>query len=69
MASGAKTERKRQRIEEMGRLSGSVVKRLPSTQDVILESQDRVPHWTPCRETASASAYVSASLSLCVSHE
>ena len=40
---------------------------LPSAQDVILETQDRVPHRAPCREPASSSACVSASL--CVSHE
>ena len=31
---------------------------------VILETQDRVPHWAPCTEPASPSACVSASLSL-----
>ena len=30
-------------------------------------SGDRVPHWAPCREPASPSAYVSASLSVCLS--
>ena len=52
-----------------GRLGGSVVKHLPSAQSVILESRNRVPHWAPCMEPASPSAYVSASLSLNVSHE
>ena len=36
----------------------------PSAGDVILETGDRVPHWAPCVEPASPSAYVSASLSL-----
>ena len=53
----------------MGCLDGSVVEHLPSAQGVILEFQDRVPHQVPCMEPASLSAYVSASLSLCVSHE
>ena len=48
-----------------GFLGGSVVERLPWTQGLILETQDRVPHQAPCREPASASACVSASL--CVS--
>ena len=41
----------------------------PSAWDVILETQDRVPHWAPCMEPASPSACVSASLSvsLCLS--
>ena len=43
------------------------VKQLPSTQVMIPGSWDRVLHWAPCREPASPSAYVSASL--CVSHE
>ena len=51
----------------MGRLSGSAVKRLPSAQAVILESQDRVPRRAPHMEPASFSVYISASL--CVSHE
>ncbi|KAM8919673.1 D-aminoacyl-tRNA deacylase 1 isoform 2-T2 [Lycaon pictus] len=42
---------------------------LPSAQRVILESLDRVSHRAPCMEPASLSACVSASLSLCVSHE
>ena len=33
-----------------GHLGGSVVERLPSAQDVILGSWDRVPHQAPCRE-------------------
>ena len=42
---------------------------LPSAQGVILETRDRVPHQAPCLEPASPSAGVSASFSLCVSHE
>ena len=53
----------------VGRLGGSGVERLPSAQGVILETRDRVPHQAPCMEPASPSACVSASLSLCVSHE
>ena len=30
----------------------------------LLESWDQVPHWAPCMEPASPSAYVSTSLSL-----
>ena len=41
----------------------------PSAQGLILETQDRVPHWAPCMEPASPSACVSASLSVCVSQE
>ena len=52
-----------------GHLGGSVVKRLPSAQGMILETQDQVPHGAPCMEPASSSAYVSAPLSLFVSHE
>ena len=40
---------------------------LPSAQGVILESWHRVPRQAPCMEPASPSAWVSASLSLCVS--
>ena len=45
-------------------LGGLAVERLPSAQGTILESQDRVLHWAPCREPASPSVCVSASLSL-----
>ena len=41
----------------------------PSARGVILETWDRVPRQAPCTEPASPSACVSASLSLCVSHE
>ena len=47
------------------RLGGSAVEHPPSAQGVIPGSWDRVPHWVPCREPASPSACVSAS----VSHE
>ena len=49
----------------LGRLGGSVVERLPLAQEVILGSEDGVPHWAPCEETVPPSACVSASL--CVS--
>ena len=51
----------------MGRLGGSAVECLPLAQGIALESQDQVPHQAPCVEPASSSAYVSASLSLCLS--
>ena len=54
------------RIAE-GHLDGSAVKHLPSAQGVILESGDAVPHRGPCMEPASPSAYVSASLCVCLS--
>ena len=50
---------------EPGRLGGSVVEHLPLAQGVILGSWDRVLYRAPRRESASPSAYVSASL--CVS--
>ena len=50
----------------VGTLDDSVVEHLPSTQGVILESQDWVPHWVPCMEPASLSAYVSACVCVCV---
>ena len=49
----------------VGRLHDSVVECLPLAQDMILRSWDGVLLWAPCREPASPSAYVSASL--CVS--
>ena len=52
-----------------GSLGGAAVWRLPLAQGVILGSQDRVPHQLPFGEPASPSAYVSASASLCISHE
>ena len=48
-----------------GASGASVVEHLPSAQDVIPGSWNRVLHWAPYREPASPSAYVSASL--CVS--
>ena len=52
-----------------GSLGGSAVWHLPLAQGAVLESQDRVPRRAPYMEPASPSACVSASLSLCVSHE
>ena len=51
-------------IKMQGCLDGSMGECLPSAQGMVLESQDRVPHWAPCREPASPSACVSASLPL-----
>ena len=48
----------------LGRLGGSAIERLPLVQGVIPGSWDRVLHWAPCREPASPSACVSASLCL-----
>ena len=50
-------------------LDGRVVELLSWAQVMILGSWDRVLHQASHREPASPSAYVSASLSLCVSHE
>ena len=50
-----------------GPLGGSVVELLPSAQGVIPESWDPVLHLAPCENPASPSAYVSASLSMCLS--
>ena len=49
-----------------GALGSSVVERLPLAQVMILGSWDRVLIWAPCKEPASLSAHVSASL---CSHE
>ena len=46
----------------MGHLGGLVVERLPLAQGMILGSWDGVPHQGPYRESASPSAFVSASL-------
>ena len=46
-----------------GSLGGSVIEHLPSAQ-VVLDSQDPGPHRAPCRETASPSTCVSASVSV-----
>ena len=53
--------------ENLGCLGGSAVERLSLARVVIPGSQDGVPHRVPCREPASPSASVFASL--CVSHE
>ena len=53
----------------MGCQGGSAVVHLSLAEGVVLELQDRVPHRAPCMEPASPSAYDSACLSLCVSHE
>ena len=47
-----------------GHLGGSVVECLPLAQVMIPGSWDGVLHRAPCREPASPSAYVSASLSV-----
>ena len=52
-------------IPGLGRLGGSVVEHLSTAQGVIPECWDQVPHQAPCRESASPSVYISASL--CVS--
>ena len=56
-----------------GHLRGSAVEHLPSVQGMILGSWDQVPHQAPCVEPASpspcVSAYLSLSLSLCISHK
>ena len=49
-------------------LGGPAIEGLPSAQDVVSESWNRVPYWDPLEEPASPSACVSASLS-CVSYE
>ena len=46
----------------LGLLCGLAVGRLPSVQVVILRSWDQVLYQVPYRESASPSAYVSASL-------
>ena len=53
--------------QELGHLDGSAVEHLPLAWVVIPGSWDRVSHWAPQREPASPSAYVSASLSVCLS--
>ena len=54
-------------INVLGCLSGSAVKYLPSTQDVIPESWDQVLYQVPWMEPASPSACVSLPLSLSLS--
>ena len=51
----------------LGHLGGSAVERLPLAQVVIPGSRERVPHRAPHGELASLSAYVSASVCVCVS--
>ena len=51
----------------LGHLGGSMIECLPSTQVAIPGSWGWVPYPAACRESASPSAYVSASLSLCLS--
>ena len=53
-----------QRVYLVGCLGGSVVECLPLAQGMISASWDRVLHQAPCREPASPSACVSASLSM-----
>ena len=50
--------------EAPGWLSGLSIQLLLSAQVTVSGSWDRVPHRAPCREPASPSAYVSASLSV-----
>ena len=47
-----------------GQLDGSVVECLSLAQDMIPGSLDGVPHQAPCREPASPSACITASLSV-----
>ena len=54
-------------ISFLGHLGGSVVKCLSLAQVVVPGSRDQVLHWGPCMEPASPSAYVSATLSVCLS--
>ena len=51
-------------LETMGRLRGWAAEPLPSAQALILETRDRVLRRAPCKEPASPSACVSASLCL-----
>ena len=46
-----------------------MVENLPLTQGVIPGSWVQVPHQAPHREPTSPSAYIAASLCVCVSHE
>ena len=58
-----------ERASLYGYLGGSVVEHLLSAQVMIPGSCDGVLHQAPYGEPDSPSAYVSASLSLCVSHK
>ena len=55
------------KVHDLEHLGGSGAESLLLAQVVILGSWDGVLHQADCREPASPSAYVSASL--CVSHE
>ena len=55
------------KMQREGRLGGSVLERLPLARVVVPGSWDRVPYWAPHRELTSPSAYVSVSLSVCLS--
>ena len=57
---------------DLGRLDGSAVEHLPSAQDVIPESQDRVPGLSPTSGSPQGACFslcLCLCLSLCVSHE
>ena len=56
------------KVDCLGTPGGSVVEHLPLSQVMIPGSRDLVPHQAPCEESASPSACVFASLSLCL-HE
>ena len=61
------TQQMIQENKTMGCLGGSGIERLPLAQDMIPDSRDQVLHRAPCMEPASPpSAYVSASLSVCL---
>ena len=49
---------------ELACLGGSGFEHLPLAQGMIPEFRDQVPQWASCKEPASPSACVSASLSL-----
>ena len=61
MIQGVKAQQSKE-LPIRGHLGGSVVECLPLALVVIPGSWDRVPYQAPCREPASPSAYVSASL-------
>ena len=61
-----KRKKKKKKETSTGHLGGSVIEHLPLAQVVIPGSWDQVPHRAPCMEPASPSAYVSASLSVCL---
>ena len=70
-ASGIQRQERCEKKTDWDPQGGSVVEHLPLAQGVILESWDQVPHRAPRMEPASPSAYVYASLCVCVcvSHE